>query len=120
MSDGPTCRYCGADCSDGRSYDGGGLYACTTCANWRTKLNAAEATIERLRETRSLAGAPAMSQRPTWRALHNSGVLMHVTAGTPDYDDCTEQFVSAWKRAWPWTRVYVAVRLWRWRRKGCP
>ncbi|GAB3156385.1 hypothetical protein GCM10027258_62750 [Amycolatopsis stemonae] len=32
---GPRCRYCGGDCSGGRSYDGDGLYACTSCASDR-------------------------------------------------------------------------------------
>lgn len=58
--------------------------------------------------------------RPTWRELHNSGVLMHLTRSTPDHQRCTEQFVSAFDRAWPWTRLHVAFRLWRWQRKGCP
>lgn len=31
----PRCRYCNADCSDGRSWDGGDLYACPPCANRR-------------------------------------------------------------------------------------
>lgn len=38
-SSGPKCQYCGADCSDGRSWDGGDLYACPSCAEWRAKLN---------------------------------------------------------------------------------
>jgi hypothetical protein len=36
---GPKCQYCGADCSNGRSWDGGDLYACGSCADWRAKLN---------------------------------------------------------------------------------
>lgn len=36
---GPKCQYCGANCSDGRSWDGGDLYACPSCADWRAKLN---------------------------------------------------------------------------------
>jgi hypothetical protein len=31
----PRCRYCGADCSDGRSWDGGDIYACPACADRR-------------------------------------------------------------------------------------
>jgi len=31
----PVCRYCGADCSEGRSWDGGDLYACPPCAERR-------------------------------------------------------------------------------------
>jgi hypothetical protein len=31
----PVCRYCGADCSEGRSWDGGDLYACPRCAERR-------------------------------------------------------------------------------------
>lgn len=42
--DEPRCQYCGADCTDGRSWDGGNLYACPTCANWRAQRNAARAT----------------------------------------------------------------------------
>jgi hypothetical protein len=34
---GPVCRYCGADCSEGRSWDGGDLYACPPCAEKRAK-----------------------------------------------------------------------------------
>jgi hypothetical protein len=37
-SGGPTCRYCGADCSVGRSWDGGGLYACPPCAYARARV----------------------------------------------------------------------------------
>lgn len=33
--EGPVCRYCGADCSEGRSWDGGDLYACPPCAEKR-------------------------------------------------------------------------------------
>lgn len=36
---GPRCRYCGADCSDGRSWDGGDLYACPPCAEFRARRN---------------------------------------------------------------------------------
>lgn len=32
----PVCRYCGADCSEGRSWDGGDLYACPSCAEKRS------------------------------------------------------------------------------------
>jgi hypothetical protein len=32
---GPVCRYCGADCSEGRLWDGGDLYACSACADAR-------------------------------------------------------------------------------------
>lgn len=32
---GPHCRYCGADCSQDRSWDGGDLYACPSCADAR-------------------------------------------------------------------------------------
>lgn len=39
MSD-PTCRYCGADCSNGRSWDGGNLYACPPCSDARAERNA--------------------------------------------------------------------------------
>jgi drug/metabolite transporter superfamily protein YnfA len=31
----PECRYCGADCSEARSWDGGDLYACPRCAELR-------------------------------------------------------------------------------------
>lgn len=31
----PVCRYCGADCSESRSWDGGDLYACGRCAELR-------------------------------------------------------------------------------------
>ena len=31
----PVCRYCAADCSEGRSWDGGDLYACPRCAEDR-------------------------------------------------------------------------------------
>jgi hypothetical protein len=31
----PACHYCGADCSEGRSWDGGDLYACPPCAEKR-------------------------------------------------------------------------------------
>lgn len=37
--DGPRCRYCGADCSNGRSWDGGDLYACGPCSDARAKAN---------------------------------------------------------------------------------
>lgn len=40
-ADGPTCRYCGADCSNGRSYDGGNRYACPDCARDRAAINRA-------------------------------------------------------------------------------
>lgn len=39
QSGAPSCRYCGADCTDGRSWDGGIRYACARCADWRAKLN---------------------------------------------------------------------------------
>lgn len=42
-ADGPMCRYCGADCSGGRSWDGGDLYACQSCADARATRNAAPA-----------------------------------------------------------------------------
>jgi hypothetical protein len=42
---GPRCRYCGADCSDGRSWDGGDLYACGSCADWRAKLSQHKAAL---------------------------------------------------------------------------
>ena len=42
-ADTPTCRYCGADCSGGRSWDGGDLYACQSCADARATRNAAPA-----------------------------------------------------------------------------
>ena len=32
------CRYCGADCTDGRSWDGGDLYACPACADQRARV----------------------------------------------------------------------------------
>ncbi|MEH0417809.1 hypothetical protein [Streptomyces sp. B21-083] len=44
-AEGPTCRYCGADCIDGRSWDGGDLYACPACSDWRAKLNQQKAAI---------------------------------------------------------------------------
>jgi hypothetical protein len=31
----PVCRYCAADCSEARSWDGGDLYACPRCAELR-------------------------------------------------------------------------------------
>lgn len=34
-ADGPRCRYCGADCSVNRSWDGGNLYACGPCGDDR-------------------------------------------------------------------------------------
>ena len=42
--DGPRCRYCGADCSGGRSWDGGDLYACGPCSNARAARNCAIAS----------------------------------------------------------------------------
>jgi hypothetical protein len=44
-ANGPKCRYCGADCSDARSWDGGDLYACPGCADGRAKLNQHKAAI---------------------------------------------------------------------------
>jgi hypothetical protein len=44
-TDGPQCRYCGADCSNGRSWDGGDLYAGPSCADWRAKLNQHKAAL---------------------------------------------------------------------------
>lgn len=40
----PRCRYCGADCSDGRSWDGGDLYACPACADRRAATPAGQQT----------------------------------------------------------------------------
>jgi hypothetical protein len=37
----PRCQYCGVDCSNGRSWDGGELYACPLCAETRALVNAA-------------------------------------------------------------------------------
>lgn len=37
---GDRCQYCGADCSNGRSWDGGDLYTCTRCAIDRADMNA--------------------------------------------------------------------------------
>lgn len=34
---GPKCRYCGANCTDYRSWDGGDLFACPNCANERAQ-----------------------------------------------------------------------------------
>lgn len=34
-----TCQYCGADCSEGRSWDGGDLYACRACSDARAARN---------------------------------------------------------------------------------
>jgi hypothetical protein len=39
--DDPRCRYCGADCSNGRSWDGGDLYACGPCSDARAAANRA-------------------------------------------------------------------------------
>lgn len=39
---GPRCRYCGADCSGDRSWDGGELYACPSCADGRAAARAAQ------------------------------------------------------------------------------
>ena len=33
----PVCRYCGADCSEGRSWDGGDLFVCGPCAITRRR-----------------------------------------------------------------------------------
>ncbi|MGW3144865.1 hypothetical protein ACWDG1_09320 [Streptomyces sp. NPDC001177] len=53
-TDGPACRYCGADCSNGRSWDGGNLYACGPCANDRAAINGAggdyDALVQRVRD----------------------------------------------------------------------
>lgn len=42
---GPKCRYCGADCAEGRPWDGGDLYACGPCSDWRAKLNQHKAAL---------------------------------------------------------------------------
>jgi hypothetical protein len=42
----PRCQYCAADCSDGRSWDGGDLYACPTCSDHRAQISLLQ---ERLR-----------------------------------------------------------------------
>lgn len=42
-SDAPVCQYCGADCSDGRNWDGDDLYSCPRCARIRTLENEVKA-----------------------------------------------------------------------------
>lgn len=58
-ADGPACRYCGADCSNGRSWDGGNLHACGPCAGDRATINRAggdfDALVRRVRSVDSPA-----------------------------------------------------------------
>lgn len=61
----PACRYCGADCSDGRSYDGGGLCACPECADLRA-LGYDTRWLETEEGRATIVGAPDSIQRQRW------------------------------------------------------
>jgi hypothetical protein len=66
-TDGPKCRYCGVDCSDGRSWDGGDLYACPSCADWRAKLNQHKA---------ALLDALGMDRTRDWDDIRNAAAAL--------------------------------------------
>ena len=90
-TDGPRCRYCGADCSTGRSHDGGDLYACPSCADARAARNAAP------------AAAPTDGQAPqmvaVFEELHHRGetvgdalaAVVRVWSAASADDDTTEE-----------------------------
>lgn len=53
-------------------------------------------------------------------ALRNSGVLMHTLEGTPEHQHSVDEFVAAFDRSGPLTRVVAAVQIRWWRTKGRP
>jgi hypothetical protein len=53
-------------------------------------------------------------------ALRNSGVLMHTLEGTPEHQRYVDEFMDAFDRADPLTRVVAAGQIWWWRAKGRP
>jgi hypothetical protein len=63
-ADAPHCRYCGADCSGDRSYDGDGLYACPNCARDRAAVNRAGGRFDDLLFRVATARAEGLCQLP--------------------------------------------------------
>ncbi|MDX2702182.1 hypothetical protein PV350_04885 [Streptomyces sp. PA03-6a] len=54
--DGPKCQHCGADTSNGRSWDGGDKHTCPRCSDWRAQVNRVRGRLE-LEVARLRAGA---------------------------------------------------------------
>lgn len=99
---GPRCRYCGADCSDGRSWDGGDLYACGPCSDGRAARNRAARDAAKARQPDTETLRPARGDQfeawlkaqrdeyevrssPQWGALDEAldTYRLHADTGTP-------------------------------------
>lgn len=116
---GPECQYCGADCSDGRSWDGGDLYACPRCAEWRARLNQHQVII---------TDALGMDRTRDWGDIRNAAAglrkerdaqaaeLERLRAGEEPVTDSRivptpGQWMWQWNRATPEKRQAMATQI---------
>lgn len=101
-SEPPTCKFCGADCSDGRNWNGGDDYECVRCAEGKLELRlilerAAPGTRENIAQ---LLEEGWRRSRGTENELY--GDLDHDDFCWADTDDWKLRAVAAqlWARGW--------------------
>jgi hypothetical protein len=96
--DKPVCQYCGADCSEGRSWDGGELYTCPPCADAR-----AERLVVRFDPNRLLFWSSEAKSRQERNCLpatilhYKEGIALTPTGGRYRYQRMTVRIAG---RVW--------------------